>query len=221
MVIMTPVFFKRFFSENLLSLFPAAVILSVFFLFPKQSFCDGHHTRITFKRSIVFDAMKPKNIFPNNQAAQIADEGVFSSDIRWDGTVTEAGLITGNLQKVYRRLTFRRWTNESQSNQEWLWQLIYYDDDDDYWWHTPTFNVSIVDQYGNSGKMSHVSDPGSWIKISVNDKKVNRVSGYYDDDDDDDDIRIYRGTVRLKFDISHARRSGTYRGTIFTTLSYI
>lgn len=211
---MIHVFFRRFSKENLLLLLGYTVVVFIVLL-PANCIGDDDDDdiRITFMDEIVFDPMRPRNVFGNNQNAQTADEGIFSSDVSWDGTVTETGLVPGDLQKVYEKLTFRRWTNNNNSDQPWLWEVVYEEDDDDEYQSQPSFEVSIVDAYGNNGKLSHDSDHASWLNVSVRKKKVEKKNG--------NDKLIFRGRVRLEFDISNARRSGTYRGTICTTLTFL
>lgn len=209
---MTPVLFKRLSRESLF-VFLTMIISALAVLHPSNCLGDeDDDIKITFTDEIVFNPMRPKNIFRNNDNAQLADEGIFSSDVSWDGTVVETGFTAGDLQQVYKKLTFRRWTNRDNSDQPWLWEVIYEDDDDEYQ-SQPSFEVSIVDAYGNNGRLSHDSDSSSWLEASVHKKQVKKkTSG---------EKQIFRGRVRLEFDISNARRSGIYKGIIYTTLTFL
>ncbi|WP_287373442.1 hypothetical protein [Prosthecochloris sp.] len=175
---------------------------------------DDDDIRIYYAGKIVFNPMKPKNIFYNNSPEQIADQGNYEFIVDWDGNVLGTGLENDILADVYKKLSFKRWTSQNQnlpSQKDWLWKVVY--DDDDYSYAQPLFDVTVTDQHGTPDRMTHDVDSNSWLEVRVHKKKITSKK--------DDDESIFFGNVRLEFDISNARRSGTYRGvltTIFTRL---
>ncbi len=185
------------------------VFCAVLFCAPPNCFGDPE---FIFVDDIAFDDMQPNEIFSNNSDAQAVDEGSFSPDASWDGTVSETGFESGDLDQVYNSLTFRRWTKKNQATMDknWVWQYKRPKTEP----HSSiAASYTIEDVYGNDGRLSHETDPASWIEAT----EINAVIL----DQSNRRFWRFRGRVRIEFDISTARRSGTYRGTLRTTLTYL
>lgn len=167
---------------------------------------------ITFKNRVRFNDMLPGDIFSNNSDAQSFDEGLFEPEVSWDGTSNETGLQTADLDQVYTTLAFTRWSNDSQSNKAWLWRYRQTKNEQP---DMPSISLSysIEDDYGNSGRLSHRSDPTSWIAATVIDEEFV--------DESNNKRWLFKGSVRLSFNISNAFLSGNYDGILYTTLTYL
>lgn len=168
---------------------------------------------ITFRNNVIgFVEMEPEEVFSNSSDAQSVSEGAFEPEISWYGDIVEEGFSTGDLQLVYSTLSFSRWTNATGSNRPWLWRYRQQKNEHP---SQPSFSVSysIEDEYGNNGKLTHTADSESWIEVTVVDEKII--------DNSKKKRWIFKGSAKLEFNISNARRSGVYRGSILTTLTYL
>ncbi|MCW8819827.1 MAG: hypothetical protein OQK61_05900, partial [Ignavibacteriaceae bacterium] len=168
---------------------------------------------ITFRNNLIrFYAMEPDEIFSNNNEAQSVSEGTFEPEISWNGGIVDEGLVIGDLQTVYNSLTFSRWTKNTESNRPWLWRYRQQKNEHP---SQPSFSLTyaIEDDSGKSGRLTHTSDSASWLEVTVIDQEIL-------DNSTNNRWRFF-GYARLEFDISNARRSGDYTGTILTTLTYL
>lgn len=185
----------------------AGVLLVLFW--PALSFSAP---AITFRKNVTLDDMRPGDVFSSNSAAQHADEGYFEPEAGWSGDVGQDGFGVYDLSEVYLSLTFTRWVNDAESNRAWLWRYRQQKNEHP---SRPSFSVSfsIEDEYGNPGRLSHQSDPFSWVGASVIDDAVA--------DESNNRRWIFFGSARLEFNLGNATRSGLYRGVLTTTLTYL
>ncbi|PWW83231.1 hypothetical protein CR164_01335 [Prosthecochloris marina] len=233
MAYMVSIICKRFSNESLLAFFLAITVIATAVLQPSDSLGKDNNGYISvrFEKRIRFMPMMPGEIFNNNHHAStyLADEGSFSPDVTWDGTIVEPALTTSNIKRVYDTKKFSRWTHWQDSNRSCLWKITIYDDDDDdddsdtKWNRVPSIDVAIdvEDDYGRSGRLSHVSDRRSWIKVKVLETRTIPWDDDDDYDDDDEDTTRFCGWAHFSFNISKARRSGEYTGTVHTTLTFL
>lgn len=208
-------FLKRFSPENLLLFIRILLIAAVTnaIVFPIECQGDDDDPEITFKNKLTFNKMKPRDIFSNSSGSQYVDEGSFEPEVSWSGDVFEEGFGSGDLQQTYDQLTFTRWTNNTESNKKWLWRYIQEKDESDEPQPSISASISIEDGYGNTGRLSHKTDPSSWVDATVIDQEI--------EDKSNNKKWRFLGRAQFEFDISNARRSGAYRGTIYTTLTYL
>jgi len=203
---------QRFSLKNLWMFF-SFISVSVFtFIFLEPLDAIGAPD-ITFRNNLIrFYAMEPDEIFSNNNEAQSVSEGTFEPEISWNGGIVDEGLVIGDLQTVYNSLTFSRWTKNTESNRPWLWRYRQQKNEHP---SQPSFSLTyaIEDDSGKSGRLTHTSDSASWLEVTVIDQEIL-------DNSTNNRWRFF-GYARLEFDISNARRSGDYTGTILTTLTYL
>jgi len=211
MVDIITAFTKRFTGVSLFAYRATFITLLCAVLVAAPSICEGA-PKITFRNNITFDDMEPGEIFSSGSSGQSADEGSFSPEVSWDGTVSESGFESGDLEQVYNQLTFTRWTNNTQSNRAWLWRFVWRKSEHP---NPPSISVTftVEDQFGASGRLTHQSDSGSWLESTVIDTDMEDISN--------NNRWRFTGTARLEFDISNARRSGRYGGILRTTLTYL
>jgi len=203
---------QRFSLKNLWMFFSVISVSVCTFLFLEPLDAIGAPD-ITFRTNIIkFYDMEPEEIFSNNNEAQSVSEGSFEPEVSWNGDIFEEGLASGDLQTVYNSLTFSRWTKNTESNRPWLWRYRQKKNEHP---SQPSFSLSysIEDDSGTSGRLTHTSDSGSWLEVTVIDQEIF-------DNSNNNRWRFF-GYARLEFDISNARRSGKYQGTILTTLTYL
>ncbi len=210
---------KRLFYTGLFTVLMQAGLVSVLiFLFLLSSFCARAEPIFQYKSRITLHALKPVEIFASNSEAYSVDEGAFTASISGSGEVTGSALSESDLDQLYTGLTFKRWTNSTDSDidpaNDWLWLLAWPVEEQH---NCQKVTITVSGLSGAANSFSHIDDASSYLAVSILDTQPTCSQETFNGTVH----MVCKGRTQLQFDLSEAKRSGTYQGTLTVTVEYL